>query len=370
MKIMLISLLFVISSTVASAHEMRPSVASLSTDSQGILTLELVINMEAWLANIDPSLSDTDDSPNAEHYNQLRALNASALIEVIRKGERDITQAIEILAGEGRTEMSLTVIEVLPVDDIDLPRDSRLIFVGGLPNGASSVIYRVHETLPNTAVRLFLKNADPLVQFVKSGQTSDALLLDQAMERSVGALVVEYLGLGFTHIIPKGFDHIIFILGLTLISKRFVDLVIQVTAFTVAHSVTLALGLYGVLRLPGSIVEPLIAASIVYIAVENIWHQRVNNWRTLVVFFFGLLHGLGFAGVLTELGLPERDFLIGLLAFNGGVEIGQLAIILVAYFSVGIWVIRFPWYRERVAVPISVMIGLVGAYWFVERVTG
>jgi hypothetical protein len=203
---------------------------------------------------------------------------------------------------------------------------------------------------------------------VKSGQSSDALSLDQAVKRSLSALVVEYIELGFTHIIPRGLDHIIFILGLTLISKRLIDLVIQVTAFTVAHSVTLALGLYGVLELPSSIVEPLIAASIIYIAVENIWHHKVNRSRALVVFAFGLLHGLGFAGVLTELGLPERDFVVGLLSFNAGVELGQLAIILVAYLSVGIWVLRYPWYQSRVAVPLSLLIGIIGCYWFVERV--
>jgi hypothetical protein len=86
------------------------------------------------------------------------------------------------------------------------------------------------------------------------------------------------------------------------------------------------------------------------------------------VFAFGLLHGLGFAGVLTELGLPERDFVIGLLSFNGGVELGQLAVIFIAYFSVGIWVLRYSWYRGRIATPLSAFIGLIGVYWFFERV--
>ena len=245
MKTVLLGLLFAIFSGVASAHEMRPSVASLSLDPEGTLTLELVTNIEVWLANIDPSLSDTDDSPNAGHYDQLRAHSESALVEAIREGDRDITQAIEISAGGGRVGMSLIAVEVLPVDDISLPRDTRLILGGGLPDGASSLVYRVHETLPDTAVRLFLENAEPVVQFVRSGRTSEALSLDRAVERSVGALVAEYLVLGFTHIIPKGLDHIIFILGLALISKRFIDLLVQVTAFTVAHSVTLALALYG-----------------------------------------------------------------------------------------------------------------------------
>ena len=206
------------------------------------------------------------------------------------------------------------------------------------------------------------------MQFVKNGQESSDLSLDRMIERSVSSLVVEYIELGFMHIIPRGLDHIIFILGLTLISKRLVDLVIQVTAFTVAHSVTLALGLYGVVEVPASIVEPLIAASIIYIAVENIWHHKVNRSRAIVVFAFGLLHGLGFAGVLTELGLPARDFVVGLLSFNVGVELGQLAIILGAYLSIGIWIVHRSWYRVRFAVPMSLLIGLVGCYWFVERV--
>ena len=370
MKTTVLGLLLVISSFVASAHEMRPSIASLSVDEKGVLTLELITNAEAWLANIDPSLSDTNDSPNAEQYDQLRALDSDGLTKLIRERTLDITDAVEISSGNVLIRMSLIAISILPVDDITLPRDTKLIFLGGLPGGSNSITYRVHETFPNTAVRLFLDNADPRVQFVKSGQASDALSLGQTFARSVGAIVAEYVELGFTHIIPRGLDHIIFILGLTLISKRFVDLLIQVTAFTVAHSVTLALGLYGVLNLPPSVVEPLIAASIIYIAVENIWHHRVNTSRALIVFCFGLLHGLGFAGVLAELGLPESDFLIGLLAFNGGVELGQLAVILLAYLSVGIWVIRYPWYESRVAVPASALIGMVGVYWFIERVAG
>ncbi|MEE2821050.1 MAG: HupE/UreJ family protein [Pseudomonadota bacterium] len=368
MKPLVLGVLLAILSWVASAHEMRPSIASLSIDSQGVLQLELVTNMEAWLANVNPSLSDTNDSPNVAIYDRFRALDATELEVAIRDKGRDFSRVIEVFAGDLPITMTLTSLKVLPVDDDELPRDTQLNFVGGLPDGVESVRYRVNDTMPNTAVRLFLENAEPRVQFIKSGQESGELSLDRAVERSVSDLVVNYVELGFTHIIPRGLDHIIFILGLTLISKRLVDLVIQVTAFTVAHSVTLALGLYGVLELPASIVEPLIAASIIYIAVENIWHHKVNRSRALVVFAFGLLHGLGFASVLTELGLPERDFIVGLLSFNVGVELGQLAIILGAYLSIGIWIVHYSWYRARFAIPMSILIGLVGCYWFVERV--
>ncbi|MGB2317612.1 MAG: HupE/UreJ family protein [Litorivicinaceae bacterium] len=349
---------------------MRPSIASLSVDSQGVLKLELVTNMEAWLAGIEPSLPDTDDSPNSAIYDGFRSLDATALESVLQDREPDIVQLAKVVAGGAPVKMTLSSVRVLPVDDSELPRDTELTFVGGLPSGAESVVYRVDDTIPNTAVRLFLEKSEPRVQFVKTGRESDELSLDQAVERSISAIALEYIELGFIHIIPRGLDHILFIIGLSLISRRLLDLVIQVTAFTVAHSVTLALGLYGVLEFPPSIVEPLIAASIVYVAVENVWHNKVNRSRAVVVFAFGLLHGMGFAGVLADLGLPERDFVVGLLSFNAGVELGQLAVILVAYISVGVWVLRYPWYQSRVAVPMSVLIGVVGCYWFIERVTG
>ena len=177
----------------------------------------------------------------------------------------------------------------------------------------------------------------------------------------------QYLGLGFTHILPKGLDHILFVLGLFLLTTRMTPLLWQVTAFTVAHSITLGLSIYGVVALPPAVVEPLIALSIAYVAVENLITRQLHPWRVLVVFLFGLLHGLGFAGVLRELGLPRREFLTALVAFNVGVECGQLAVIGVA--ALALWpLMRHAWYRRGVVVPASVVIALVGAYWTVTRV--
>jgi hypothetical protein len=138
----------------------------------------------------------------------------------------------------------------------------------------------------------------------------------------------------------------------------------------VAHSITLGLSIYGVFSLPPTIVEPLIAASIVYVAVENILTSELHAWRPFVVFGFGLLHGLGFAGVLHEVGLPRAEFVTGLVAFNLGVEFGQLAVITLAFGLVGYWGKDRPWYRHRVVIPASAAIALTGLYWTVERVFG
>jgi hydrogenase/urease accessory protein HupE len=176
-----------------------------------------------------------------------------------------------------------------------------------------------------------------------------------------------YPALGFTHIIPKGLDHILFVLGIFLLSRRLRPMLWQVSAFTVAHSITLGLRLYGVIELDPRIVEPLIALSIVYVAAENLWTSELKPWRVALVFAFGLLHGMGFAGVLRELALPRSEFLTGLAAFNIGVEAGQLAVILTAFVSIGLWTCRSDAYRRFVAIPGSMAIAATGLFWTIQR---
>ena len=175
-----------------------------------------------------------------------------------------------------------------------------------------------------------------------------------------GQVVRTYLELGFTHILPKGTDHILFVLGIFLLSIRLRPILMQVTAFTVAHTITLALTIYGVVSLSPRIVEPLIALSIVYVAVENILTPKLSPWRVAVVFAFGLLHGMGFAGVLAQLGLPRSEFLPALLSFNAGVELGQLAVISIAFLLIGLPFRNKPWYRRRIVIPGSIAIAAVG----------
>jgi HupE / UreJ protein len=182
-------------------------------------------------------------------------------------------------------------------------------------------------------------------------------------------IVRQYLALGYTHILPKGLDHILFVLGLFLLSPRPKTMLLQVTAFTIAHSITLGLSVYGIVSLPSRIVEPLIALSIAYVAIENLFTRDLKPWRLALVFMFGLLHGLGFAGVLRGLGLPRGEFLTALLTFNLGVEGGQLTIIAAAMLAVAPFM-RRGWYRQRVVMPASLLIATVGLYWFVVRAVG
>lgn len=184
-----------------------------------------------------------------------------------------------------------------------------------------------------------------------------------------GSPVKTYLTMGFTHILPEGIDHILFVLGLFLLGTNMKSLVKQITAFTVAHSLTLALATLQVVRLPGRVIEPLIALSIAFVAAENLLSKEVKPRRTAVVFFFGLVHGMGFAEVFADAGLRGSGLITALFSFNLGVELGQLAVVGIALLAVG-WFRKDQRYRKVVVVPVSAAIGVLALIWTVERVLG
>lgn len=186
---------------------------------------------------------------------------------------------------------------------------------------------------------------------------------------SGGNLFGRFVALGYKHILPYGLDHILFVVGLFFFSTLLRPLLFQVTAFTIAHSITLALALLGVFSLPPAIVEPLIALSIAVVALENVFFRNVRASRWLVVFAFGLVHGMGFAGVLGTFGLPEGGFWPALIGFNLGVEFGQLSVIALA-FALTFWFRKKDWYFKGVVVPVSLLISAVGLYWAAQRIWG
>jgi hypothetical protein len=205
-----------------------------------------------------------------------------------------------------------------------------------------------------------------------------APLLDAAgAERGFAATAGLYVAIGIRHILPAGLDHILFVLALFFSSPTLRALLWQISAFTVAHTATLGLAAAGVIAPPAAVVEPLIAASIAFVAFESLYFRsRLPRWRLLVVFLFGLVHGLGFAGFFGELGLPPRQFWSALLGFNIGVEIGQLGVIaaaaaLAAVLQKRLAVIHEPGgWRRRVVVPATLAIGFTGAFWTVQRLAG
>lgn len=177
-----------------------------------------------------------------------------------------------------------------------------------------------------------------------------------------------YLQLGYTHILPLGLDHILFVLSLFLLNPKLKPILWQATAFTVAHTITLGLAMYGVIKPPANIVEPIIALSIMYVALENVFSNKLRVSRIGIVFLFGLIHGMGFASALTSLGLPKNAYLESLLMFNLGVELGQITVILSAFLLLGLPFGKKTYYRKRIVIPVSIIIAAIALYWTVERI--
>jgi HupE / UreJ protein len=260
-------------------------------------------------------------------------------------------------------------VEVVP--DPEAPPGRKAVrFSGPIPGGARAFTWT--NTAPVGTYPLVLKNEgeeSSVWQWLEPGAASQPFsLADSVVPPTRGEVALQYLKLGFTHILPAGLDHVLFVLGLFLLSRRPRPLLLQVTAFTLAHTLTLGLSIYGVVSLPPRIVEPLIALSIVFVAVENVLSRELRPTRVALVFAFGLLHGLGFAGVLSELGLPRSEYLTALLSFNAGVEAGQLAVISLAFLFLALPFQSRSWYRQRVVVPASCLIAAVGLYWSVQRI--
>ena len=350
----------------ASAHEVQPTIADLTVDS-GRLTIEMRLNAEAFVAGIDlDGLSDTDAASESDVYDRLRALEPAVFETELRAFAEDWLAGLRIEAG-GPVRLAVDAVTVGEVGNTELPRETVLRLTGRVPDGASAL------TLgwPDGAGDLVLRQQgvdDPFTGLVAGGETAGPIPLAGGAALTGWQTFAAYVPVGFDHILPKGLDHILFVLGLFFLSTRLAPLLWQISAFTLAHTLTLALGALGLVNIPGSIVEPLIAASIVYVALENVMHEGLNRWRPLVVFGFGLLHGLGFASVLGEFGLPPDRFVPALIGFNVGVELGQLTVIAIAFLAVGLWFGRKPWYRKAIAIPASLAIAAVGAWWFVERV--
>ena len=176
-----------------------------------------------------------------------------------------------------------------------------------------------------------------------------------------------FLRQGFVHVVPLGLDHILFVFGIFLLSRKWKPLILQVSAFTLAHTLTLALATLGIISVSSKIVEPIIAASIAIIAIENIIFPGYKPYRLVVVFIFGLIHGLGFAGALSGFDLEPSSLLVGLFGFNLGVEFGQLSLLFAAYMFTA-QIKNKENYRQWIVLPGSIIIALFGVYWTIERI--
>ncbi|MEP1767429.1 MAG: HupE/UreJ family protein [Sulfitobacter sp.] len=375
-----LALALMMSSMTAQAHEVVPTIADITVQ-DGTAQIDMQINLDAFLAGVNLDLvEDTNDAPQAYSYDVLRASPAG---DLAARAPELLTRwnAVPLISVDG-TPLVLRSVEVEVPDDLpaDLPRIADWTLVADAPKGASMV---VSWPLGSGALVVRQQGAEnPYTGLISGGTRSPDIALSGGDALTGLQSLVSYIPVGFDHILPQGLDHILFVLGLFFLSTHLRPLIWQVSAFTLAHTVTLALGALGLVTVPASIVEPLIAASIVYVAIENIFARGLTRWRPAVIFGFGLLHGLGFASVLGEFGLPEGQFVPALIGFNIGVEVGQLTVIAMAFCLIwlGVWAARraqltgaeemvteYPVMFRALSVTGSLLIAIIGVFWVIER---
>ena len=360
------------------ADVVKPALVEINVDSERKVQVEVRASIEALLTGINAQYKNTKDSPNAAKYDELRKMSASELLRVFKSFKPAFLESIFIrVSNEGEYEpivLHIDSIDIPPTGYTKVPRISVIRLTGALPGSSSSLQWYYPEKFGENAVRVRQVNEKlgqwhwSQWQWLRNDEVSQSFSLTEIVTRqSFIEVIGSYIVIGFEHIVPKGLDHILFILGLFLLSTHWRPLLFQVTMFTVAHTITLGLAMNNVVELPSDVVEPLIALSIAYVGVENIFSRQLHASRLVLVFLFGLLHGLGFASVLSDFGMPQDAFITALVSFNVGVELGQVAVISVAFALFAFWFNDRQQYRKFIIVPGSIFISIIGFYWFLER---
>ena len=366
-----IGLLFVALTVPATvpAHEFSITPVALVITGDGRFQAEVGLDADALAVGLP---LEADSTQVAEAMRRIPEGRFEAAVERARSA---IRQDIQLLfdGGPAPFEVSFPHHGTPAAADADPPTVLGTVarLIGSVPAEAQEVVLRAPPRYKTVSLQILSPTqAETYAAVLDPGQASVGFpLTGGATTVPRQGVFSAYLGLGFTHIVPKGLDHILFVLGLFLLSAGWRPLLYQVTAFTVAHSVTLALSMQGIVTLPERLVETLIALSICWVAIENMATAKLKPWRVAVVFAFGLLHGLGFAGVLSELGMPEGRFLTALLSFNLGVELGQLSVVAVAFVLLGRFE-RLGGYRRYVVIPGSTAIAATGGWWAITRALG
>lgn len=375
MKIILFLLFFGLLPTGnVLADVVKPALVEINVSSEKLITIEVRASIEALLTGINSKYQNTQDAPNADEYDEFRQMPASELKVAFDAFKETFIDSISLKTGNDTLPLQIVKVSIPPTGYTKVPRISVISLQTQLPASATSLQWYYPEKFGDNAVRL--KQIDKgnglwhwsQWQWLRNDAESSPFSLTEIVARQdILEVIATYIVIGFEHILPRGLDHILFILGLFLLSTHWRPLFWQVTMFTVAHTITLGLAMNNIVELPANIVEPLIALSIAYVGIENVLVRHLHKSRLILVFVFGLIHGLGFAGVLSDFGMPDTDFITALISFNVGVELGQIATILLAFILVGYWFKNQDRYRKTIVLPGSIFISVTGLYWFVDR---
>ena len=354
------------------SHEIKPSIADFFYD-ENYLNFKIRLNAELILSDIDASnVSNTDSSSLSQIYDEFRILNNKDLEQIFQNSWNQISSNIEIKINNVSKQTNLIKIEVEDIQNFEISRDSYVYFRVLLDKNSEQFTFNWIKKYGPIILRENNNNKledELFTEYLQSGKVSNQFSFNENnFEKKLDSFI-KFFVLGVQHIIPKGLDHILFIFGLFLFSSSLRKLITQITIFTIAHSITLIFVSLSVMKINPQIVEPIIALTIVYVGLENIFKNYIKEYfRYVVILFFGLLHGLGFALVLSDIGYRSTDLFINLFSFNIGIEVAQISIVLVLYILIALNFAKNKNYRIFFQVPSSILISSIGLYWFFERI--
>lgn len=358
-----------------SADVVKPALVEISVYTDERVEIEIRTSVEALLTEINGRFRNTTESPNAEAYDRFREMSADDLTVAFRSFHDRLLNGVQLAVDGKAVPLQIATVDIPPPGYTKVPRASVIYLEGHIPRDALALTWYYPLAFGDQAVRVRQVNEETnqwhwsAHQWIREDRPTDPFSLTEIFGQPSQIKVMNtYVEAGFFHIVPRGWDHMLFIMGIFLMTLKLKPLIWQATMFTLAHSMTLTAGVFEWIRLPVAIVEPLIALSIAYVAIENLFLKRMSRFRLPVVFAFGLLHGLGFASMLTDFGLPEGAYIQALLWFNVGVEFGQLAVLFAGYFVLSIWFSRESTFRRWVTLPGSVIIGWIGVSWCYDRI--
>ena len=355
--------------SVSRSHEIRPAVIEIDIGQPKFVKLKALANFEALIAGISSKLGRIlEHSDEDLNYEKFRSLSQTEFEQKVRFFLPAWIAGLDLKLNGKKIALSIEKITVRKSQDKTLPRLTEVYIIGAKPENVRRLNWSLKSEFGTNIIRIKTNDTDPIKAYWLKNGEKKSIIINKKTEDSYFQAFSSFLNIGIFHILPYGLDHVLFILGLYFLSTRIKLLLIQVTTFTIAHSITLALATFRAeFQIAPLVIEPLIAASIIFVAIENFFTDRLSKWRSIMIFAFGLVHGVGFSGVLRETDFSEIDALVALAGFSIGVELGQILVICIAYLLVGCWFRRKWWYRRRIAQPCSLLIGIFGIYWLFQR---
>lgn len=355
------------------ADVVKPTLAEATIFSEEKkIDLEFNLNIEALMSGIGTEYKDTTESPNSDTYEIYRKMDPESLKKEFYNFEEKFLKSFELFINGNKVSLVNKNIDIDIVGYTKRSRKSVLTYTANIPSWPESISWKYSDSYNEGAFRFRKFIQDEYTweswYWLKNGESTGDIDLKNPKPKTAFEIGMDFIPIGFDHVIPLGWDHILFIVGMALSTILWKQLLILVSLFTLAHTVTLGLSMYGIVSIPSSIIEPLIALSISFIAFENLIKQKKQFLSWGIVFIFGLIHGMGFATMLKDFDMTEDSLLSTLIGFNVGVELAQVLIVIIV-LGIATSLNKFNINHVKYfTIPISIIIGITGLTWALERI--